>query len=123
MAAEWPPTFADNPGFPNLGFRTAYEGPLTLRTRFPDGKVYVREISPQITRTFFETWELDRADMTVALEFYREKGLSVKFSRRTFDPEDFTNGQTTVLFDSPPTIEQTGPDRYSLGVAHIETDL
>ncbi len=123
MAAQWPPTFADNPGYPNLGYQIAYKGPQTLRTTFPDGTTYVRELSTQITRTFVESWELDRADVTLVLEFYRDVGLSEKFSRRTFDPEDYDNDQTTVLFEAPPTVEQFGPDRYAVSVQHIETDL
>ena len=123
MAAQWPPSFADNQGFPNLGFRIVYRGPETLRTQFPDGRVYLREKSPQIVRTFFETWELDRADMTLLLEFYNLVGMAEKFSRRTFDPEDFDNHNTTAVFATPPSVEQFGPDRYTVSLEHIETDL
>ena len=80
MAAQWPPTFADNQGFPRLGYRIEHRGPETLRTQFPDGKVYLREKSPQIVRTFHETWELDRTDLTTIMEFYRDVGMATKFS-------------------------------------------
>ncbi len=123
MAAQWPPTFADSPSFPRLGFEIQYIGPKTLRTEFPDGQVYVREVSPTIHRRFTEGWELDRTDLKTLMQFYRDKGQVTKFSRRTFDPEDFANGQTTAIFLAPPTITQSNADRYRVITEQLETDI
>jgi hypothetical protein len=91
-----------------------------LVTTFPDGRENRRQKSAHQKRRFRERHLVDSVTLAAMVAFYLLKLLYGTFTKKTYDPNEAPNTETTVRFERRPVARQVALDSWEVDFVFLE---
>ena len=113
--ADW--TYTDQATY---AYTIESKPPTTLVTTLEDGKEQRREKPGVVLREFVEIHSVDAATAALMIVFWLAHRLLISFTKKTKDPNDPPNTETTVRFKEKLKFEWTAVNEYKATIRFLE---